>query len=85
MSFEREVPDTITDWVGSAFCTNEEAGFGVSDTATLRVFQPFFLSFTLPYAIVRGETARVPVTVFNYLQECIVVGGEIVLVMNSIK
>ncbi len=68
-----ELPHTITEWVGSAVCTNQETGLGVAPTTSIKAFQPFFVSFTLPYSIIRGETVPVKVTVFNYLTECIVV------------
>ncbi len=68
-----EVPDTITDWVGSGFCLSTEYGIGVSSPTTLRAFQPFFASYNLPYSVIRGEEVPVSVTVFNYLSECLVV------------
>ena len=67
------MPHSLTEWVGSSFCTNEKSGLGVSDVATVRGFQPFFASFTLPYSVVRGERVPIIVTVFNYLSECLVV------------
>ncbi|ELT94944.1 hypothetical protein CAPTEDRAFT_228650 [Capitella teleta] len=70
-SMTKEVPHTITEWVASGFCTNELSGLGVSPISRLRAFQPFFVSFTLPYSIIRGETVKVPVTVFNYLNDCL--------------
>ncbi|XP_033634887.1 uncharacterized protein LOC117296122 isoform X3 [Asterias rubens] len=70
---EVEVPDTITDWVGSGFCLSTEYGIGVSNPTTLRAFQPFFASYNLPYSVIRGEEVPVSVTVFNYLSECLVV------------
>ncbi|CAH1797987.1 unnamed protein product [Owenia fusiformis] len=67
------VPDTITEWVGNAFCTNSETGLGISQPIALNAFQPFFVSFTLPYAVVRGEKVPVIITVFNYLKECLMI------------
>ncbi|XP_075697341.1 uncharacterized protein LOC142662932 [Rhinoderma darwinii] len=63
-------PDTITDWRGGAFCMGS-GGFGLSPSATLRVFQPFFVDITLPYSVIRGETFTLKATVFNYLKQCI--------------
>ncbi|XP_030845260.1 pregnancy zone protein [Strongylocentrotus purpuratus] len=68
---EEEIPDTITDWVASAFCLSSEHGIGVAEAASIRAFQPFFLSFTLPYSIIRGEKVPVKVTIFNYLSSCL--------------
>jgi len=61
------IPHTITDWVGSGFCVSSRSGVGVSDKFKVTAFQPFFVSFTLPYSLVRGERVAIPVSVFNYL------------------
>ena len=34
-------------------------------------FQPFFVSLTLPYSVIRNEMINLPVTVFNYLSDCL--------------
>ncbi|XP_029436364.1 alpha-2-macroglobulin-like protein 1 isoform X2 [Rhinatrema bivittatum] len=60
------VPDTITEWKASMFCT-ADIGFGLSPTATLRAFQPFFIDLKLPYSVIREETASIKGNVFNYL------------------
>ncbi|XP_042311607.1 alpha-2-macroglobulin-like protein 1 [Sceloporus undulatus] len=64
------VPDTITEWNANAFCV-ADIGFGLSQQATLRVFQPFFVDPVLPYSVVRGETFELKAIVFNYLTDCI--------------
>ncbi|XP_036379386.1 alpha-2-macroglobulin-like [Megalops cyprinoides] len=69
---EQTVPDTITKWVANAFCTSS-AGFGLAANTGLTAFQPFFLSLTLPYSIIRGEVFTLKATVFNYLSKCIMV------------
>nr|BAA19844.1 alpha-2-macroglobulin [Limulus sp.] len=71
LSLKRDIPHTITEWVGSAICISEETGLGVSEAATVKGFQPFFVSFTLPYSVIRGEKVPIIVTVFNYLSECL--------------
>ncbi|KAL8202429.1 UNVERIFIED_CONTAM: hypothetical protein K2H54_014478, partial [Gekko kuhli] len=65
------IPDTITEWSAGAFCTSAEAGFGLSETMSLTVFQPFFVDLTLPYSVVRGEAFVLKATAFTYLQHCI--------------
>lgn len=72
-SLDLEAPHTITQWIGSAVCTNEDVGLGVSEPVTLNAFQPFFVSVSLPYSVVRGEELPVIVTASNYLAECFVV------------
>ncbi|KAM4590158.1 alpha-2-macroglobulin-like protein 1 [Fundulus diaphanus] len=69
---KKTVPDTITKWAASAFCVSP-AGFGVSPNTGLTVFQPFFVSLTLPYSVIRGEVFTLKATVFNYLTRCIMV------------
>ena len=71
------IPDTITNWVGNSLCTHPDAGVGVTEITEVTAFQPFFLSFTLPYSAVRGEVVPVLVTVFNYLSECLAVSTYI--------
>uniref|UniRef100_A0A665VQL3 Alpha-2-macroglobulin bait region domain-containing protein n=1 Tax=Echeneis naucrates TaxID=173247 RepID=A0A665VQL3_ECHNA len=69
---EKMVPDTITKWAAGAFCVSS-VGFGVSPNVGLTVFQPFFVSLTLPYSVIRGEVFTLKATVFNYLSKCIMV------------
>ncbi|XP_063818191.1 alpha-2-macroglobulin-like [Pseudophryne corroboree] len=65
-----KAPDTITDWNAGALCMGP-SGFGLSPSWSLRVFQPFFVDLTLPYAVVRGETFTLKASVFSYLRQCI--------------
>ncbi|GFS48629.1 murinoglobulin-1 [Nephila pilipes] len=60
------LPHTITEWVGSAFCINEEDGFGLSNTTSIKGFQAFFISYTLPINVIRGEEFVLIVSVFSY-------------------
>ena len=54
-----------------AYCLSNKAGLGVSETKTLKVFQPLFVSVNLPYSVIRGEIFPVFATVFNYETTCI--------------
>ncbi|XP_052103755.1 CD109 antigen-like [Mytilus californianus] len=61
-------PDTITEWVASAFAVNPVSGLGVAaEMANLTTFQKFFMRFELPFSAIRGEIIIVQATVFNYL------------------
>ncbi|MEQ2279107.1 hypothetical protein AMECASPLE_006066 [Ameca splendens] len=71
-SIQKTVPDTITKWAASAFCVSP-TGFGVSPNTRLIAFQPFFVSLTMPYSVIRGEVFTLKATVFNYLSQCIMV------------
>ncbi|XP_070685213.1 alpha-2-macroglobulin [Pempheris klunzingeri] len=72
VNMEQTVPDTITKWAAGAFCVSS-VGFGVSPNTGLTAFQPFFVSLTLPYSVIRGEVFTLKATVFNYLSKCIMV------------
>ncbi|XP_076880650.1 C3 and PZP-like alpha-2-macroglobulin domain-containing protein 8 isoform X3 [Brachyhypopomus gauderio] len=65
-----DVPDSITTWVTEAIGLSEEKGLGLAETAELRTFKPFFIDFTLPYSMIRGEQTKVSLTVYNYLPTC---------------
>ena len=62
-TMEVKVPDTITTWYAN----------GVAAPASVKAFQPFFISLSLPYSVIRGETVKIPATLFNYLDDCLVV------------
>ncbi|XP_032907191.1 alpha-2-macroglobulin-like protein 1 [Catharus ustulatus] len=64
------VPDSITDWRATSFCTSESHGLGISETTSLRSFKPFFVEPTLPYSVFRGESFPLKVKVFSYLKQC---------------
>ncbi|KAM7438496.1 A-macroglobulin receptor [Porites harrisoni] len=68
-----KVPDTITSWIASAFAMSNSSGLGVSKPATLKVFQSFFVSLTLPYSVIRGEEVSIIATVFNYESKCLTI------------
>ncbi|XP_029436366.1 alpha-2-macroglobulin-like protein 1, partial [Rhinatrema bivittatum] len=63
------VPDSITNWEASMFCTSD-IGFGISQTANVTAIKPFFLELTLPYSIVKGESFTLKATAFNYEKKC---------------
>ncbi|NXM78015.1 OVOS protein, partial [Serilophus lunatus] len=65
------IPDTITEWKASAFCIQDDAGFGITSLVSLTAFQPFFVDLTLPYSVIRGEKFNLIANVFNYLNKCI--------------
>lgn len=68
-----KIPDTITSWHVNGFAMSQADGIGIAKPTSVRGFQPFFVSVTLPYSVKRGEIVKVPATVFNYLDECLIV------------
>ncbi|KAK6180007.1 hypothetical protein SNE40_012232 [Patella caerulea] len=73
----KELPHTITKWLGNAVCTHIEKGVGISNDAAITTFQPFFTSFNLPYSAIRGEFIPIKVTTFNYFAECVQIRLEL--------
>ncbi|GBM68563.1 Alpha-2-macroglobulin-like protein 1 [Araneus ventricosus] len=63
---EDNIPHTITEWDGSAVCINSQDGIGLSNMTSIKGFQAFFISYTLPISVIRGEEFVVVVSVFNY-------------------
>ncbi|XP_052864269.1 uncharacterized protein LOC128270884 [Anopheles cruzii] len=64
------VPDTVTSWIISGFSLSKAYGLGLMEAPVkMSVFLPFFISIDLPYSVKHGETVRIPVVVFNYLNE----------------
>ena len=61
-----DAPDSITTWMLRAVGMSKEHGIGIGE-ASLRVFQPFFLTVDLPFSAIRGEELPVKVALFNYL------------------
>ncbi|XP_030043081.1 alpha-2-macroglobulin-like protein 1 isoform X2 [Microcaecilia unicolor] len=74
------VPDAITEWRASMFCTSD-IGFGLSETSPLKVFKPFFVELTIPYSVKRTESFPLKATVFNYEKKCIM--AEVTLLESS--
>lgn len=70
------MPDSITTWVTEAVSLSEEKGLGLARRSELRTFKNFFVDFTLPYSLIRGEQTKVPLTVYNYLPTCSEVTGS---------
>ncbi|KAG8180424.1 hypothetical protein JTE90_022773 [Oedothorax gibbosus] len=66
LSTQKTLPDTITDWIGDAVCVSSKDGLGISDTASIKGFQLFFISYTLPDNAIRGEVFTVVVSVTSY-------------------
>ncbi|XP_060089087.1 C3 and PZP-like alpha-2-macroglobulin domain-containing protein 8 [Heteronotia binoei] len=74
-----QVPDSITTWLTEAVGMSEERGMGVAGQASLKTFKAFFIEFTLPYRVIRGEQTKIPLTVHNYLAVCLEVHVKIVV------
>ncbi|MXQ93470.1 hypothetical protein E5288_WYG021131 [Bos mutus] len=65
-----QVPDSITSWVGEAVGLSPGRGLGIAEPTLLKTFKPFFIDFTLPPYVVRGEQAKIPLSIYNYMDTC---------------
>ncbi|XP_039622768.1 C3 and PZP-like alpha-2-macroglobulin domain-containing protein 8 isoform X2 [Polypterus senegalus] len=70
VKLQLQVPDSITTWVTEAIGLSEGKGLGIAKQTELKTFKEFFVEFTLPYGMVRGEQTKIPLTVYNYLPVC---------------
>ena len=66
-TIERKLPDTITDWIANTVCISAKHGLGIAAPAQITAFQPFFLDYSLPYSVKRGEQLRLKVSLYNYM------------------
>ncbi|XP_036271779.1 C3 and PZP-like alpha-2-macroglobulin domain-containing protein 8 [Pipistrellus kuhlii] len=65
-----QVPDSITSWVGEAVGLSSAWGLGIATPSSLTTFKPFFVDFTLPAQVVRGEQAKILLSIYNYMGTC---------------
>ncbi|KAF8563718.1 hypothetical protein P879_04703 [Paragonimus westermani] len=70
------VPDSITTWRASAFCTTKSNGLWIPPSKQLTVSMPFFAEITLPKQVIRGEILYLPISVH-------VIDNEIKLAENN--
>src|SRR5436190_1978677 len=77
VTIERTLPHTITDWVGYTTCISSTHGLGIAPPTTISGFQPFFLDYSLPYSVKRGEMLHMKVSLFNYMQHSLPVSSLI--------
>lgn len=65
-----QVPDSITSWVAEAVGLSAAWGLGIAEPTLLKTFKPFFVDFMLPHHVVRGEQAKIPLSIYNYMGAC---------------
>ena len=58
-------PDSITSWNVDAIASTVDGMIG-SGTASLKVFQPFFIDPDIPVSVVRGDRFDLKIQVYNY-------------------
>ncbi|XP_013402650.1 C3 and PZP-like alpha-2-macroglobulin domain-containing protein 8 [Lingula anatina] len=63
-------PDSVTTWNIEAISISQKYGLAVADSAQLKTFKSFFVDFSLPYSVIRGEQVTLPLTVYNYQDSC---------------
>lgn len=63
-----KVPESITSYIISGVAMNNRFGLALPiSLPSLTVFQPFFIQFTLPFSIKRGEKLKLDIFLFNFL------------------
>jgi alpha-2-macroglobulin len=67
VDLKRDLPHTITEWIGTTICVSSHHGLGIAPPTHITAFQPFFLDYTMPYSIKRGEVVQLKVSLFNFL------------------
>lgn len=65
-----QAPYSITSWVGEAVGLSTAWGLGVAEPTLLKTFNSFLVDFTLPPSEVRGEQAKIPLSIYNYMGTC---------------
>ncbi|XP_059479116.1 alpha-1-inhibitor 3-like [Neocloeon triangulifer] len=66
-NIDLETPHTITDWILNTVCVSSDEGLGVAPETSVKVLKQYFMDFTLPYSVKRGETLPLKVSLFNYI------------------
>src|SRR5207237_2518559 len=60
--------DSITTWRLSASASSKAGALG-STSASLKVFQDFFVDIDLPLSLTQNDEVAFPVAIYNYLKE----------------
>lgn len=66
-----EVPYPTNEWTGNVFCASETDGLGLLPLPVITVFQPFSVSYVLPYTCIAGERIPVSITVESNVKSCL--------------
>jgi len=61
-----QAPDSITSWKADVIASTMDGHIG-TQTASITVFQPFFIDPDIPVSVVRNDTFQLKVQVYNYL------------------
>ncbi|GAB6027827.1 C3 and PZP-like, alpha-2-macroglobulin domain containing 8 [Chamberlinius hualienensis] len=70
VSLARNIPHSITKWVGNTFCISPTKGLGISPPASIISYQHVSLSISMPQTIVQGETAPITVDIKSFFPDC---------------
>ncbi len=64
-SIEIPIADSITTWRMAMLASTETGALGTG-TASLKVFQDFFVDLDLPVRLTQGDRVSLPVAIYNY-------------------
>lgn len=66
------VPGALTSWAISSFAVHLTDGLGITPaTDQVTVYRPFFITMSLPYVVLMGESLAIQVVVFSYNKKTI--------------
>lgn len=71
---KKDLPHSITQWIGNIFCVSPLTGFGISHPVNITTFKPFFVEIISPFSIKRNEISHIKIVVHNYLNHSLPVG-----------
>lgn len=81
VSWDMDLPDSITTWMISGYALNQEKCLAIAPTEKIVALQDFFIKLEKPHSIIFGETVDVKVIVYNYLN----VSGTATVTLKNLK
>lgn len=66
-----KVPYPSNEWTGNVFCSSETDGLGLLPLPLITIFQPFSVSYIVPYTCIAGERIPVSITVESNVKSCL--------------
>ncbi|CAI9724157.1 alpha-2-macroglobulin-like isoform X1 [Octopus vulgaris] len=80
-----KAPSPATEWIGNVFCSSETDGLGLLALPTISVFQPFSISYIMPYTGIAGEKIPISITIQSNIKKCLTIGLRVKVSSNSEK
>ncbi|GAB1607259.1 murinoglobulin-1-like isoform X1 [Argonauta hians] len=78
-----KVPSPATEWIGNVFCSSETDGLGLLALPTIPVFQPFSVSYIMPYTGIVGERIPISITIQLNIKKCLTIELQVKVSIKS--